>query len=136
MDWTKLKYFKKNEFSEPDKMQESILLLLDNFRDFIQSPLIITSDFRTDDKGQHGGGFAVDVIAYKWNKNLIDLYLAAERFNFQGIGIYPYWRHGNKRTGGLHLDNGGRTEPARWLCMVKNEYIALNYENLKKFNII
>jgi len=61
---------------------------------------------------------------------LLDFYLAAERFSFNGIGIYPSWAHK-----GLHLDvrELRKYQPgARWI-RVDSEYIKLNSENVRKF---
>ena len=52
-DWTKVKYFKQEEFDSPDvkgsgeEMNEKLILLLDDLRDKIGQPLKITSGFST-----------------------------------------------------------------------------------------
>jgi len=131
VNWSKIKYFKPYEFNAPYKIQHEILEGLDAFRHFLGVKIIPTSDYRLGDKGEHGKGCAIDIIIPEFHNNIIDIYLKAERFNFQGIGVYSYWKYNGKRVGGLHLDKGGRKNPARWVCIEKDKYIAMNYKNLK-----
>jgi len=160
--WEDLKYFKKesttDKWGDPDRIDKFLLLYLDEFRDAIGTPLIVTSGFRKGDPGQHGLGRAVDVVAPNFGGSLFDLYLIAERFNFSGIGVYRDWLYEGKRVGGLHLDTRmligtykKEFMSARWLCIrpgtqgsldansilsVKQVYIPLNHENLRKEGII
>lgn len=126
--WSNLKYFKSDSttdaWGDPKKMDSFLLLFLDEFREAVGSPLIVTSGYRGGDPAQHGLGRAVDVVAPNWAGSLFDLYLLAERFGFTGIGIYRDWIHNGKKLGGLHLDTRlilGSYNPAlkgaRWLCV-------------------
>jgi hypothetical protein len=132
--WNELKYFKKSEFNYPDKLKKEILLKVDCFRAHIQSKLIVTSDFR-EGPGQHQG-FALDIIAPDWKSHLLDLYFQAERFGFDGIGVYSFWQYYGRTTGGLHVDFGGREKAARWLSPEKGLYLPLDILSLKKYKII
>jgi len=161
--WEDLKYFKKDskidKWGNPDKMDPFLLLYLDEFREAIGTPLIVTSGYRAGDPAQHGLGRAVDVVAPEFKGPLFDLYLIAERFNFGGIGVYRDWLYDGKRIGGLHLDTRllmgsyqiQKCMAARWLCIrpgtlgsldpkdilgTKQVYIALTHENLRKEGFI
>lgn len=144
--WNSLKYFKKgssvDNWGKPERMNPTLLLKLDAFRDFINTPLIVTSGFRSNDPGQHGKGLAVDVVAPKWDKPFFDLYLSAERFGFKGIGIYQGWSYKGQPVCGLHLDERDTDgKPgARWLGLGnsrdKNIYYTFNLENLFKLGFI
>lgn len=128
MKWKTLKYFKPDSkldnWGDPAKMDPFLLIFLDEFRDAVGSPLIVTSGYRGGDPAQHGLGRAVDVVAPKWEGSLFDLYLMAERFNFTGIGLYRDWFYNGEKIGGLHLDtrlilgsNVDAHKGARWTCV-------------------
>lgn len=147
-NWDKLKHFKSTEFVEPAKMKEDFLLRLDEFRDFIKSPQIIT--FSTNgshtEGSQHYQGLATDNVFPEWKGSLFGLYLIAEQFGFTGIGIYPKWRYNGNIIGGLHLDYRRlhNYRGARWIGLrerqengnYENMYYGLSAKNLKKFRII
>lgn len=124
--WGTIKYFKSSEnFGRPDKMNYLLLVLLDNLRGFIGRPITIHCGY--EDRGNssyHCRGMAVDCHA---DMDLIDFYISASRFDFGGIGIYPWWR-----SPGLHLDV--RTAPMRalWGSIGPGEYVALDHEFLQR----
>tara|TARA_R110000803_G_C11989469_1_gene321846 strand:+ start:8611 stop:9018 length:408 start_codon:yes stop_codon:yes gene_type:complete len=129
--WSKLEYFKKEEFNHPEQMDSIHLVKIDILRANIGESIKITSDFREGDDGYHGKGLATDLQCPKIG--LYEFYQQAERHNFNGIGIYPHWN-----TPGIHVDSrpliGGMG--ARWICIKvdgKQKYIALNEDNLKKY---
>ena len=97
--WETIRYFKSHEnFGDPARMSYVLLLTLDNFREYVNQPIIIHCGY--EDRGNdsyHCKGMAVD--CHIKNMNLYDAYMAATRFAFYGIGVYPWW---NKP--GLHLD--------------------------------
>ena len=135
--WESLKYFKPSEFRYPDEMIKRFYFLqrLDEFREFVGKPIIIHSDYRPNDRGQHGLGRAVDIHIV--GMNIIDQFLCAEKSGlFSGIGVYPCWNNP-----GLHLDvrNLGENEyPARWGCWTptgdskKNIYVPLDSAFFKR----
>jgi hypothetical protein len=77
---------------------------------------------------QHYLGNALD--ANFVNVKLVDQLLLLERFQFGGIGLYPYWN--NK---GFHADVrevGAMLPENRWLQDDKKVYVALNWDNIVK----
>lgn len=114
-----IKYFKKEEFNHPDMVSYNLLHRLDQFREFVGKPIIIHSDFRSGDKGQHGKGLAVDI--HIKDMHVIDQFLCAEKSGlFTGIGVYPNWFNP-----GLHLDIRSGNN-ARWGCWTAPIYVPLD----------
>ncbi len=144
--WSKLKYFKKTEnWGDWKKMDPVLLVRLDAFREFLGTPIFITRGVQgTSDakKSQHKVGTAVDIIVPNYQGHITDLYNLACSFGFTGAGVYPHWTYKGKKTGGLHLDMRKlprNTKAARWLCIKKEgkqEYLAYNHTNLKKYKVI
>jgi uncharacterized protein YcbK (DUF882 family) len=126
-------------WGDPSKMDRSLLLALDQLREFCKCAIYVSSGYRTSGStadSQHKLGRAVDVLCP--GMDLFSFYLAAERFGFQGIGIYPHWKWKNAMIGGLHLDMR-TTGPARWmgvLSPVGQTYVALNPQHLKDYGVI
>lgn len=119
-------------------LESSVVNELHRLEIFLKTEIIITSGFREGDKGEHGLGRAVDIVVPSFGGRLFDLFLAAERFSFKGIGIYPTWTANGKVVGGLHLDTRKSPE-ARWMGLgsgKSQQYVALNKENLKKHGVI
>lgn len=56
-----LNYFSAHEFSQPDQMDRSLLILLDWIRGQSGLPIFVTSSYRDGDPGAHGRGTAVDI---------------------------------------------------------------------------
>lgn len=161
--WQDLKYFKKDskvdKWGDPDKIDSFLLMFLDEFREAIKTPLIVTSAYRKGDPGTHGLGRAVDIVAPKWEGSLFDLYLMAERFGFAGIGVYRDWLYDGKKIGGLHVDtriilgayNSEQLMGARWFCIrpgadkltdiseilkIKQVYLKLDVDTLKREGVL
>lgn len=123
-EW-KLKYFKPSEFKYPEKMSDELLIYLDKLREVVDNPIIIHSDYRPNDKGQHGLGLAVDI--HIKNMHVIDQFLCAEKTGlFKGIGVYPTWNNP-----GLHLDIRN-DKNARWGCWTTNCYVPLDMPFIKR----
>ncbi len=117
--------------SNQDMMDEAFLEECDKFIIYVNSPYIITSGYRKGDSGDHGRGKAIDIIFDSSTHSLFDIYLMAERFKFNAIGVYPEWSWKGKNFGGLHL--GYRNVPtygARWMRTGSSNYIALNERNM------
>jgi len=165
MIWDQLKYFKRTEnWGDPDKIDEKLLLILDAFRDEIGIPLYVScalsvpgshdarySSHYPDDKGLC---YAVDVIPLLSYGNiaLLDCYIIATRYPFNGIGVYPDWRysrispyHSRIERGGLHLDTSPyrHMKPMRcagqwigYMSKAGQEYIGVTKCNLKKHGLI
>lgn len=105
-----LEYFSPKEFGYPHKMNSITLFELDRMRgeEGKHAGIIITinSDFRPDDKRSHGSGLAIDlVIRDKETKEplpVLEQFFIAARYNWKGIGMYPFWD-----TPGIHVDMQG-----------------------------
>lgn len=128
-----------DQWGDASKMDHTLLLQLDQLREHIKTAIYVSSGFRLSGStadSQHKLGRAVDVLCP--GMDLFSFYLAAERFGFQGIGIYPHWKWKNVMIGGLHLDTR-TTGPARWmgvLSPVGQTYVALDPKNLKDYGVI
>lgn len=148
-NFSNLKYFTPAEFTRPEKMNIEILTRLDALRAYLGTPIIITSS--TDgvhaDNSQHYLGNAVDAIFPKRTGSLPALWMIAERFGFNGIGIYPDWFYQDVKHGGLHLDCRPEIncQGARWIGVNKlnpqtqqNEikYLPLSISYLKRCRIL
>jgi uncharacterized protein YcbK (DUF882 family) len=133
---------KKHSYGDYDKLSQELLSQLELLAAELKQELLITSGYRPNDpSSQHRLGLAVDVVPSVKIK-LLDLYLAAERFKFTGIGVYPDWKNGSGEiTGGLHLDVRVADKGARWVGTKKkgaagNDYFGLNFSVLKGLGII
>lgn len=146
-----VKHFLPSEFAEPEKMDRGLLLELDRFRAYLDLKVIVTysTDGSHSKNSQHYLGKAVDCIVPDYKGSLFGLYLIAERFDFNGIGIYPKWHYKRKPIFGLHLDKRELKAPyyqrARWIGIPeynehlgkkKNEYYTLNPKNMIDLKII
>lgn len=152
IDWSVLKYFKpygtSDNWGDVEKLDAVLLMKVDDLREFVGSPIHITSGYREGDVKEHGHGLALDIICPAIP--LLDFYLAAERFGFTGLGVYSHWKWDGIVTGGLHTDvrslglkfgrHNTEYKGARWFCYKddqgKQVYTTLNKDNLKKYNVI
>lgn len=119
-------------------LKPAILDDLKEFQAYLKRTVVVTSALRQGDSAEHGNGLAVDIIVP--GMDLMELYLAAERFNFVGIGVYPHWSYNGVRTGGLHLDHRVKYPGARWMGIKDakgvNTYLALSKDNLQNYGVI
>lgn len=152
IDWAALKYFKpygtSDKWGDPNRIKAELLLRVDALRDFVGHPIFVTDGFREGSRGEHGSGNALDIICPA--VSLMDFYLAAERFGFTGLGVYPHWAYDGVITGGLHVDIrdlGIRVgsmnvefKAARWFCYKdssgKQVYTTLDTAHLKRYGVI
>jgi len=138
--WDGIRHFrpdsKIDNWGDPSKMKRSILVKADRLRDFIGKPLYAVSAYRPSTTSEHGKGLAIDLICPDMHP--FDLYMVAERFGFNGLGVYRDWQFRGKKTGGIHADTGVRV--GRWACYKdgnhKQRYIAADLKNLRKYKII
>ena len=100
-DWSSVKHFKPEEWVlKPALVSTELVLLVDDFRDWVGKPFHIHVAWDANGhevNSEHYLGLAVDL--HVEGLTLLDQWLAAERFPFRGIGVYPYWN-----SPGLHLD--------------------------------
>ena len=90
-----MKYFNESEFSEFDKMDKALLIMLDNLREVYGYPIKLTSTYRSPEHpiearktkpGEHAHGAAVD-IACIGGEATFKLVKAAIEVGFTRIGI-------------------------------------------------
>lgn len=130
-----------DDWGDASKISPKILKKVDQLRTLLGVPIHVTSGFRKNDDGsQHALGLALDLICPGVALNT--LYTAAERIGFNGLGVYPAWHYDGKVTGGIHVDERELfgAAKARWMGVpgttTKQEYIALNNANLRKYGVI
>jgi len=104
------------------KVSWDVVQLLDEMRHVAGVPFHVNVAWESDghvDGSTHYSGLAVD--GYFAGMALLDQWLWAERFPWQGIGLYPFWR-----VPGLHLDLGPRAYPGRWWRDAVGTYLPLS----------
>lgn len=122
IDWNDIRYFSPSEnWGDISRIAPALVYKLDALRAFIKKPIIINRAFVLNHPREHGFGLAADITIP--DLHIVEQYLAAERFDFGGIGVYP---------DGLHLDV--RLTPSRWGSSILNEeriYVKLDRKFLK-----
>ena len=137
IDWKRVRHFSPNEnWGDPNKIVPELVYRLDAFREYLGKKIHINCGW--DTKGhtphsQHYIGRAVDISFFSHTVDLFSLYLAAERFGFNGIGLYPDWSYP-----GLHLDVrilNPNAPKRRWMRIDRNNlgYISLTAEHIIKY---
>lgn len=136
-DWTRVKNFERKEWRmKPDLVSSELIYLVDDLTTYLkeknshQPVCIIHVAYENtghSEDSEHYRGLAVDL--HFNGLTLIEQYLAAERFPFTGIGVYPYWNQL-----GLHLDVRELKTPygARWGKSKEDEYVSLNGEFMRE----
>ncbi len=133
-DFTQLKYFKREEFacssSGEARMDANFLQALEEIREALGEPMVITSGYRSDqhpitkakieEKAPHGGshhlGLAADVHC-AGSRAMKIIALAVDNFAINGIGVK---QNGAWNSRFIHLDsvpfenNFGLNRPAIW----------------------
>jgi len=140
--WGRVKYFSESEnWGNPFKIQEDLVLKLNDWRELIGSSVIITSGTQGlhVEGSYHYKGMAADCVITDAKMHPLDMYIAAVRCGFKGIGYYNFWKYGSNIVPGFHLDV--RTKFASWLGVhnPKNNsrfYTKFNYDNLTDYEII
>ena len=111
LDWARLSFLKKTDFSSPDNLQLAIVVALDAFIRLVKIKPDILSDYRpwtaNNPESQHARGLAIDVAFGALNP--LDILAAAEASKlFDGIGMY----RNEKGVVSFHFDKRGSS--ARW----------------------
>ena len=128
-------------WGDPVLMNFELLKRLDEFRTFINKPIIVTCGTNGNHatKSRHFSGEAVDVVI-PGSVSHLDSILNAFRF-FGGIGFYPHWKYNEEIVGGLHLDlRPQSTTMAQWMGVLdpsgRQIYLPLNEKNLRNYKVI
>ena len=130
-DWALLKYFRPDSttdnLGDPDRLSKLLMFRAEAFRRRVGAPFQVHCGTGGKHSGQtHGQGLALD--GHVKGVDLLDIYLAAEREGFTGIGVYNWGIHVDVRIG----------DPARW-CRIGGKYFPLDAENFdflrKKYNV-
>lgn len=139
-----VKHFKPDStvdrWGDPSKIDGVLLQKVDAFREMLGLPVYVTSGYREGGPKEHGRGLALDVVVPQFTGHLLDLFFAASRFHFNGIGLYRDWKWNGIACGGLHLDNRNAAFEARWACYKDDAgvqiYTALDVATLRGLKII
>lgn len=125
-EWLTIRHFSENEkWGNPEKMEYDLVKTLDDLRDFIGFPINIHCGYEDrKNNSQHCFGTAVDCHAK--NLSLFEFYTAASRFEFNGIGIYPFWNNP-----GLHLDIRTSGHRAIWGKDIVGDYVPISSEFMR-----
>ncbi len=157
--WSQLKFFNESEaWGDPSKISPRLLTTLDSFRGYLGCRMTVTSGTQGvhTDGSAHYRGEAVDVVVTlralgKDNANHLtnivkplDVLLAAMRFDFGGIGLYPDWKlqkaKDNDQYLGLHLDVRQHERKSLWIGKRirpgKTDYFPVEWSSLSSFNLL
>lgn len=120
--WRRIGNFSPEEkWGDPYQMDSRLIFELETFRNFVGRQVIIHCGYEKRAwGGQHPLGTAADLHVV--NMPLLEQFIAACRFNFIGIGIYPLWN-----SPGLHLDMRINVPHRQlWGCVGKKAYTPIN----------
>lgn len=109
-DWKKIKHFTRAEkWGDPDRMKYALISELDRYREYLKKSMIIHCGIQGNHvpDSTHYNGLAVDL--HVTGIPVFEAFIAALRFGFTGIGIYPQWNNP-----GLHLDMRDAEHRAIW----------------------
>lgn len=129
-DWARFKYFQRHEnWGDPDMMDLGLLEELEEFRYTIGYPIIVScgTQGKHAPKSLHYTGEAADIIVDCEREKLPDIFLIANKFGFNGIGLYPHWRIGERVYGGLHLDVRNTAVKHTWIGLPDGTYVAPSF---------
>ena len=139
-DWTRLKNFERKEWRlKPDVVLPELVYLVDELASFVKKTLS-KSAFCVINQAYEPTGHEKNSLHYLDSDGvaravdlrfesilLIDQYLAAERFPFTGIGVYPLWRNP-----GLHLEiEDGIIVPGKRWMRTSGGYIGITSETIR-----
>lgn len=68
--WDEIVHFKPSEFGDGSKMQEVFVRKLDNLREIMKIPLVVTSGYRSPDHNATVGGAEDSAHLYGWAADL------------------------------------------------------------------
>lgn len=134
-DWKKLKHFKKDEnWGDANKMDTALIFALDEFRDRVGVPMIVTSgnNLKHSPMSLHYQNLAVDLVLHKTPMcELPKIANIAYEMGFS-VGMYCCWSYNGTKCPGLHLDK--RTgKQKRWIGIGSGPYLPYNEVNVKRY---
>lgn len=124
-DWLNMQpYFStKEKWGDPFEMRTELMYELKAFREYIGKTITINCAYELTGHSadsQHKLGTAVDLSIE--GLSLFEQLIAALKFNFKGIGVYPFWN-----IPGLHLDmRQGEQVRKFWWRDKSNKYYSFN----------
>jgi uncharacterized protein YcbK (DUF882 family) len=132
--WGNLKHFSKDEaWGDPERMNHSLLLQLDYFREASGVPFVVTNGFDTSGhvtNSYHYSGRAVDGRFVEKSGKVLSLrehIILALKSPFGGIGIYTW----SARGPFVHFDNRNILgERKIWVCEKQGSYTPFTSEFL------
>lgn len=106
-EWQSLRFFSREEFNQPEKMDYGFMRKLNHARHLADFPFHITSSYRDDDRSSaHYTGKAVDVAVWS-SQQRYAIVQAAMEAGISRIGVYD--RH-------VHLDEvDSRPQLVLWI---------------------
>ena len=134
VEWSRVRHFDPSEWQkDPARVDPALVYLVDDLREYVGRPIVIHvawDDARHAEDSAHYDRPCTAVDLHIKGLNLCDQWLAAERFPFSGIGLYPSWA-----APGLHVDIRPNPEHPtvgrRWWRDQVGSYHALNRAFLK-----
>ncbi len=129
-DWNFLHNFSEAEFGYPLLMDATLMHRLDVMRSWVGKPFVIHASYATEGHSTdslHYEGKAVD--GHFVGLTAIEQYMAAEQFNWGGLGFYPAWNNP-----GIHVDTriiGATEKAARWWRNEKGVYHSIDLGIIK-----
>ena len=127
-DWRAIINFKPSEFANPECMSEPLILKVDALREYVGRKVYVHCGYEKRKKfSYHNFGQAVDI--HIEGLSLIEQFIVAQRFDFGGIGIYPWWN-----DPGLHLDVrpwGWNSARATWGSISPKLYVGVDTDFIK-----
>lgn len=148
-DWKRMRNFHAWEaWGNWSLIDVRLVLELDKFRSFLNKKIVISCGTqKTHTRNSfHYQGLAVDVVIPRLGEmSFLDLFIAASRFDFHGIGLYPDWKYNGSNVPGLHLDCRQFSDTwtgkhrAHWLRVIDGDaktYLPVKEATLRKFELI
>lgn len=106
MDWSPIKYFKREEWvKDPDRVHPELVFMLDEIRGDVEHPIQIHVAWDASGHVEQSAhyttitDFCTAVDFHIEGLSLLDQWLFIEKYPLNGIGLYPYWKNP-----GLHID--------------------------------
>lgn len=150
--WDKLKHFNPDAtlhcWGDTHKIDRSLLVMLDAFRESIGCPLIIVSAWHDKERDvpgslQHCEGRAADFMVFDYKGHVLDLFFQITQHGFSGIGIYQKLQSPKHILYAFHVDIGlsDNGMPRKyWFCHETEggvrEFFPLTMSVLAKFKVV